>query len=68
MNLSTKYHIRRLYEQLYNKMTRYHYKSEIVSEMSNYSLMIAIQSQLALNGMEVYTEEELLSISENMQD
>ena len=68
MNLSEKYHLRANYERLYCKMMICTYPNPKVAELTNYDLLVHINSRLQDCGCQKYHDYEILEISEAMQD
>ena len=68
MSVHEKYHLKLYYELLYRKLTNDAYSKKFVSDYSPYQLLMAINSRLVILNCIPFTQEEILSISESMQE
>ena len=68
INIHHKFHLKPYYELMYRKLTNDVYSKKFVSDYSPYQLLMAINSRLVILNCIPFTQEEILSISENMQE
>jgi hypothetical protein len=68
INTHEKYHFKAYYQLLYRKLTNNTYSMKFVSDYSPYQLLMAINSRLVILNCITFTEEEINSICEIMQE
>jgi hypothetical protein len=68
INTNQKYHLKAYYELLYRKLTNDTYFKKFVSDYSPYQLLMAINSRLVILNCIPFSQEEINSLSEIMQE